>query len=97
LQRSYISRVETGHITPSIDTLEKMSGALGVPLYRFFYEGDGPPPVPKYKIVQAPLSGRTGKEARLVAKFRRLFSRIDERDRQLLLRVAREMADHRSM
>jgi transcriptional regulator with XRE-family HTH domain len=27
LQRSYISRVETGHITPSIDTLERMSGA----------------------------------------------------------------------
>jgi transcriptional regulator with XRE-family HTH domain len=49
LLRCYISRVENGHTVPSIDTLEKMSRALEIPLYQLFYEGDNPPALPKYK------------------------------------------------
>ena len=33
LLRCYISRVENGHTTPAIETLEKMAVALEVPLY----------------------------------------------------------------
>jgi transcriptional regulator with XRE-family HTH domain len=95
LMRCYISRIEHGHLVPSIETLEKMCRALEVPLFQFFYEGDGPPPAPKYRPVEAPSWGRSGREARLMAKFRRLLSRIHERDRQLLLHVAREMTDHK--
>lgn len=40
LLRCYISRVENGHTVPSIETLEKMSRALEVPLYQLFYEGN---------------------------------------------------------
>jgi transcriptional regulator with XRE-family HTH domain len=36
LLRCYTSRVENGHTVPSIDTLEKMARALGVPTYRLF-------------------------------------------------------------
>ena len=97
LMRCYISRVEQGHVVPSIETLGKITRVLEVRLYQFFYEGDGPPPVPNRKPVETPLCGRTGKEARLVAKFRRLFSRIDERDRQLLLHVAGVMANRRQV
>ena len=43
LLRCYISRVENGYTVPSIDTLEKMSRALEIPLYQLFYEGDNPP------------------------------------------------------
>jgi transcriptional regulator with XRE-family HTH domain len=32
---------------PSIETLEKYARALEVPLYRFFYEGEGPPKKPE--------------------------------------------------
>ena len=32
LLRCYVSRVENGHTVPSIETLEKMARALGVPL-----------------------------------------------------------------
>jgi transcriptional regulator with XRE-family HTH domain len=39
LLRCYISRVENGHTVPSIETLEKMSRALEIPLYQLFYEG----------------------------------------------------------
>jgi len=46
LMRSYISRVERGHTVPSIETLERLAGALGVPLYQLFYEGEEPPSTP---------------------------------------------------
>ncbi len=36
LLRCYISRVESGHTVPSVDTLEKMARALEIPMYRFF-------------------------------------------------------------
>ncbi len=40
LLRCYISRVETGHTIPSIDTLEKWAYALRVPLYRIFCDNN---------------------------------------------------------
>src|ERR1700730_2505745 len=36
VSRSYLSRIESGQITPSLGTLEKLSEALGVGLNRFF-------------------------------------------------------------
>ncbi len=81
---------------PSIETLEKMSRALEVPLYQLFYDGENPPAVPKFKTLKAPSWGRSGKEARLMAKFHRLLSRTDESDRRLLLHMARKMADQKS-
>ena len=38
LLRAYTSRVENGHTSPSIATLEKYATALDVPLYTLFYE-----------------------------------------------------------
>jgi transcriptional regulator with XRE-family HTH domain len=96
LLRCYISRVENGHTVPSIETLEKMSRALEVPLYQLFYEGDNLPEPPK-TIRKVPSWGRSGKEARLLNKFCQLFSRTDESDRRLLLHIARKMADHKSV
>ena len=97
LLRCYISRVEHGHTVPSIETLEKMCRALEVPLYQLFYEGDNPPALPKYKAVhKAPSWGSSGKQARLLRKFCNLLGRTQESDRQLLLHMARKMADHRT-
>jgi transcriptional regulator with XRE-family HTH domain len=36
VSRSYLSRIESGQMTPSLGTLEKISAALGVGLNRFF-------------------------------------------------------------
>jgi transcriptional regulator with XRE-family HTH domain len=94
LLRCYISRVENGYTVPSVDTLEKMSRALEVPLYELFYEGTDLPKPPK-AVRKAP-SQKSVKEGRMMAKFHRLLSRTDESDRQLLLRMARKMADHRT-
>jgi len=40
MMRSYISRVENGHVVPSLENLERLAAAIEVPLYRLFYEGD---------------------------------------------------------
>jgi transcriptional regulator with XRE-family HTH domain len=94
LLRCYISRVENGHTVPSIETLEKMSRALEVPLYQLFYEGDGAPvPPPKTNGKSSP-RGASGKEVRLFERFRGLLSRTNESDRRLLLHMARKMAHH---
>ena len=37
LSRWYVSRVENGHTVPSLGTLERFAGVLGVPLYQLFY------------------------------------------------------------
>jgi transcriptional regulator with XRE-family HTH domain len=96
LLRCYISRVENGHTVPAIETLEKMARALEVPLYQLFYDGEEPPELPnlpKRKSADDIVWGSTGKEARLLSKFRRLMGRIEEPDRRLLLYMAQKMAN----
>lgn len=96
LLRCYISRVENGHTVPSVETLEKMSRALEIPLYQLFYEGKDAPTPPK-PTRKAPAWGASTKEARLLRKFCTLLSRTDETDRQLLLHMARKMAGQKSV
>jgi transcriptional regulator with XRE-family HTH domain len=94
LLRCYISRVENGHTVPAVETLEKFARALEVPLYQLFYDGDEPPklpPLPKRRPGGALIWGDTGKDARTLAKFRRLLGRADEEDRRLLLFMAKKM------
>src|ERR1700758_5039689 len=97
LLRCYISRVENGHTVPAIETIEKFARALEVPLYQLFYDGEEPPKLPnlyKYKRkTAADISwGSTGKEARLLEKFRKLLSRTSASDRKLLFSMAQKMA-----
>ena len=95
LKRAYISRVEHGHTVPSVETLEKFARALEVPLYQLFYEGEKPPKLPdlpKRLTRHETAWGSTSKEARVLSKFRRLLSRMDEHDRKLLLHTAQKMA-----
>jgi transcriptional regulator with XRE-family HTH domain len=97
LLRCYISRVENGHTVPSIETLEKMSRALEVPLYQLFYEGSEDLPALPKTTRKIPSWGKSGKDARLLNKFCHLLSRTGEDDRQLLLHMARKMAVHKSV
>ena len=95
LLRCYISRVENGHTVPAIETLEKFARALEVPMYQLFYDGEEPPTLPnlpKRKTHGDIAWGSSGKDARVLAKFRRLFSRTAENDLKLLLFMAQKMA-----
>jgi transcriptional regulator with XRE-family HTH domain len=95
LLRSYISRVENGHTVPAVETLEKFARALEVPLYQLFYEGEQPPKLPnlpKRKSADDIAWGSSGKEARLLTKFLRLFGRMAGNDVKLLFSMAQKMA-----
>lgn len=97
LLRCYISRVENGHTVPSIETLEKLAAALGMPLYQIFYEGDEPPPLPNLRKRTHSKNSKRGeeeaKEDRFFEKVRRLLSKVkSERDRELVLHLAHKLA-----
>jgi transcriptional regulator with XRE-family HTH domain len=95
LLRCYISRVENGHTVPAVETIEKFARALEIPVYQLFYDGDKPPELPnlpKRKTADDIIWGNTGKDARFLAKFRRLLGRTTERDRNLLLSMAQKIA-----
>jgi transcriptional regulator with XRE-family HTH domain len=95
LLRCYISRVENGHTVPSIETLEKLARAMEVPMYQLFYDGEEPPKLPhlpKRKTGEDVAWGTSGKNGRMLNKFRKLLSRTDEKHLKILLFVAQQMA-----
>jgi transcriptional regulator with XRE-family HTH domain len=95
LLRCYISRVENGHTVPAVETLEKFAHALEVPMYQLFYEGEEPPNLPNLSKRKTPrdiLWGNSGKESHELAKFCRLFGRMEEGNFKLLLHLAQKMA-----
>ena len=95
LLRCYISRVENGHTVPAVETLEKFARALEVPMYRLFYDGEERPKLPnlpKRTSADEIAWGSSGKEARLLTKFLRLFGRMDEGELKLLFSMAQKMA-----
>jgi transcriptional regulator with XRE-family HTH domain len=94
LLRCYISRVENGHVVPSLDTLEKMARALEVPMYRLFTDEDRvkKPNIPTEAIPSRRVNWKQDRELRTFAKF---FSRMGDRDRGLLFHMASKMA-HRA-
>jgi len=95
LLRCYVSRVENGHSVPAVETLERFARALEVPMYQLLYDGEEPPKLPnlpKRMTADEIAWGSSGKDARLLEKFRRLLSRATENDLKLLLLMAQKMA-----
>jgi transcriptional regulator with XRE-family HTH domain len=95
LLRCYISRVENGHTVPAIETLEKLARAMEIPMYMLFYDGDQPPKLPNLptrKTGEDIAWGSSGKNGRLLDKFRRVLSRTHEKDLKILLLMAQKMA-----
>jgi len=100
LLRCYVSRVEHGHTVPSVETLEKMARALEIPMYKLFYESEEPPKLPnllKRKSAEDILWGNSGKDANMLAKFCRLFGRMEEDDRNVLFFMAQKMAKRKAV
>lgn len=90
LLRCYISRVENGHTVPAVETLERLSRALNVPMYQLFYDGDKPPEVTPIKETKQQALSRPVQ--RQLEQLGRLLSHIDDRDRTILVGLARQMA-----
>ena len=93
LLRHYVSRVENGYTVPGLETLEKLARALEVPLYQLFFDIEQVPKLrhlPKRKTADDIAWGSSGKEARLLAKFWRLLSRMEEGELNLNLEAERD-------
>jgi transcriptional regulator with XRE-family HTH domain len=95
LLRCYISRVENGHTVPSIETLEKMARGLEVPIYQLFYDGDEPPKISftfrgKVGDERDDWASR-GKGLRLFTGIQQAVSRMTDKERSLLLHMARKL------
>jgi len=100
LLRCYVSRVENGHTVPAVETLEKFARALEVPMYQLFYDGEQPPKLPnllKRKSADDIVWGNSGKDALMLAKFCRLFGRMEEDDRKVLFFMAQKMAKQKGV
>jgi transcriptional regulator with XRE-family HTH domain len=96
LLRCYISRVENGHTVPSVETLERLSAALEMPLFQLFYDGSEPPALPH---LTGPVyrngrrEGESESDVRFFEKISNLLARIREQDRELVLDMARKLAN----
>src|ERR1700735_1517798 len=93
LLRCYISRVENGHTSPAIETVEKFARALHVPIYRLFYDGEKPP-VKKAQI--SPGWGSTGHDARTLERLRRLLRRTSPDVLKLLMFMGQKMTQKKT-
>ena len=99
LLRCYISRVENGHTVPSVETLEKFARALEIPMYQLLYDGEKPPQLPnlpKRRSASEIAWGSSGKDARILRKFRLLLGKTNKNDQQLLFSIALKMARKRA-
>jgi transcriptional regulator with XRE-family HTH domain len=83
LLRCYLSRVENGHTVPSLDTLQKIAGALDLPLSQFFSED------PVRSTHSAALSSE---EIGFLTQIQRYAANLTESDRRLLLAMVKKFA-----
>lgn len=83
LLRCYLSRVENGHTIPSLETLQKIAGALELPLSQFF--ADEP-------LRDMPGVRLNETEVHFLAEIQRYSANLTEGDRRLLLAMVRKFA-----
>ena len=84
LLRCYLSRVQNGHTVPSLETLQKIAGALELELSQFFADD-------KVKREISPLN-LSEEEIRFLTQVQRYSAHLSESDRRLLLAMVRKFA-----
>lgn len=95
LLRNYISRLEHGHTSPSVETLEKLAHAFDLKLYQLLYDGEAPPrrKVPPQEKRRPGESRRAFRQRTGVFnKLQELLPKIDPSHRELLMVAALQMA-----
>ena len=84
LLRCYLSRVENGHTVPSLETLQKIAGALDLQLSEFFAES----PVSK----EVSTLNLSEDEIKFLTQVQKYSANLSEGDRRLLLVMVRKFA-----
>jgi transcriptional regulator with XRE-family HTH domain len=83
LLRCYLSRVENGHTVPSLETLQRIAGALDLPLSHFFSDD---------QVREVPSLSLNEDEIRFLTQIQRYSVNLNESDRRLLLAMVRKFA-----
>jgi transcriptional regulator with XRE-family HTH domain len=94
----YLSRVENGHIVPSIRTLEKIARAMDIPMYQLFIGGEEKqnPGLRRIRKTAERKSHRVdNREERRFIRFRCLLSNMTNSDRKVLLTLAFALANRK--
>ena len=68
-------------------------------MYQLFYDGEEPPKLPnlpKRKTAADLAWGSKGKDARLLAQFCRLFSKMEEDELRMVVFIAQKMAGRKA-
>ncbi len=84
LLRCYLSRVENGHTVPSIETLQKIAGALELPLGQFFADESVSTELATMNLSES--------EIRFLTQVQRYSAHLSDSDRKLLLAMVRKFA-----
>jgi transcriptional regulator with XRE-family HTH domain len=92
LLRCYTSRVENGHTVPSVETIEKYSIALGIPLAEFFSRELFPLNVEPLAASEAAKWCPTPREQIERNKLVAAIATTESEDRQLLIALAQRLA-----
>ena len=88
--RGYISRVEHGHTVPSLETLERFAGALDIQLYELFCDSE------QMAADQIrPAIEDQSAESQFLRRLKGCIHGMEESDRNLLLDLAKKLANHR--
>jgi transcriptional regulator with XRE-family HTH domain len=94
LLRCYTSRVENGHTVPSLETIEKIARALGMPLYQVFYDGEKPPEIEAVTTDarRKPPFGKNSNDRKYIQSLLTIVEGMDAAQRKSLLQAARDIA-----
>jgi transcriptional regulator with XRE-family HTH domain len=84
LLRCYLSRVENGHTVPSLDTLQKIAGALDLALSEFFAEDSVAREMHALSLSE--------EDIRFLTQIQRYSASLSDHDRRLLLAMVRKFA-----
>ncbi len=84
LLRCYLSRVENGHTVPSLETLQKIAGALDLQLSQFFAEDQLPKEVSALNLSE--------EEIRFLTQVQKYSAHLSDGDRRLLLAMVKKFA-----
>ncbi len=94
--RCRISYLENGRAVPTIETLEKLSDALEIPLHQLFRDGEQPAEgLTAAKRAAANRTRRRSRagQARVLGEMRQLLERMCEDDQDLLLYMAKKLSN----
>jgi transcriptional regulator with XRE-family HTH domain len=89
LLRCYLSRVENGHTTPSLQTLTKIARALEMPLAGFFSEANG---AETTMLATAEPPALSNDELAFLSQIRRYSASLNDEDRRQVVAMVKRMA-----